>query len=164
MEQTQYWERKLTPLELDERKNILIELLSDHETLTGEIDDAKRTISARNTKKKSLEFQIGTTRREIQRGYVYEKRQVEITFVSPEKPVEPGDLADELGNIVEDPRPEARPADMTPEQRERHGQMLAQVSANDAALPDAEPVDAGEQTVTKPAKKKRKRARKVAGR
>ena len=90
MEQTQYWERKLTPLELEERKNILVELLTDHETVTGEIDDYKRSISARNTQKKRLEFQIGTTRREIQRGYVYEKRQVEIEFA---RTVEPGDLA-----------------------------------------------------------------------
>lgn len=121
--QTQYWERPLTWEEIRDRTAHLIEMLADHETVVGKIDEHKRHCRDHDTQKKRLEFQIGTTRREIQRGFIYETRQVklELDLFDPARdrePVEtprpspfaPGTLADEHGNPIEDPRPEAKPA------------------------------------------------------
>lgn len=173
--ETQYWERPLTAGEIADRTKHLIEMLSDAETLDGIIEDHKRSVRAYDVKKKGLEFQIGTTRREIQRGFVYEPRQVKINFVDPETPetptgdIVPGTLADADGNPVADPRPEARPAEAPANDgatvcidcalAEGHAPGCTQ--APEALIGDAEPVETGPVTLDPPAQKpKRKRATK----
>jgi hypothetical protein len=78
-----YFERALTPLEIDERTKLHLALATQRDANLEEIADKRKEIRALNVSRKKLDLQQAQIRRELNRGAVLEERQVSLAYDEP---------------------------------------------------------------------------------
>lgn len=74
----QFFERELSPLEVEQRKSLTLDLLSERDDLITAVDEKRREIRALNKSRRNLESRTAQIRREIRSGKVLEPRQVSL--------------------------------------------------------------------------------------
>jgi len=82
-DRSEYVERELTPLEIEERKTLHMKLGSERDENLAEIADKRSEIRALNVARKKLDLRSAQIRREVQSGKVLEpipSRQVELAL------------------------------------------------------------------------------------
>jgi hypothetical protein len=74
----QFFERELSPLEVEQRKILTLDLLTERDDLITAVDEKRREIRALNKSRRNLESRTAQIRREIRSGKVLEPRQVSL--------------------------------------------------------------------------------------
>jgi len=74
----QFFERDLSSLEIEQRKSLTLDLLSERDDLITAVDEKRREIRALNKSRRNLESRTAQIRREIRSGKVLEPRQVSL--------------------------------------------------------------------------------------
>lgn len=105
MNESPFIERRLTPMEIHDRRLNVESLLDEKDRLDDEIDEQKRTIKDNKVEIDRIEFRVRELRKEIRQGFVLEPRQVGLSFMgSAPLRTDGPTLSDRHGNPVEDPR------------------------------------------------------------
>lgn len=99
----QFFERELTTAEIEHRKSLTLDLLSERDDLITAVDERRREIRALNASRRKLEARTAQVRREIRSGKVLEPRQTEFSLPPPEEVTKATayDRYDELYPIAE---------------------------------------------------------------
>lgn len=105
MNESPFIERRLTALEIHDRRLNVESLLDEKDRLDDEIDEQKRTIKDNKVEIDRIEFRVRELRKEIRQGFVLEPRQIGMSFVGSAPLRNDGPtLSDRDGNPVDDPR------------------------------------------------------------
>jgi hypothetical protein len=86
MDRGQYFERPLTPLEIEERKTTHLKLAGEREENLAEIAGKRSEIRALNIDRKKLDLRAAQILREVRSGKVLEPRQTELPLGPPADP------------------------------------------------------------------------------
>lgn len=84
LDRGQYYERQLSATEVEQRKDLALDLMSERDDILAEIDEKRRQIRALNVSRKKLEVRVAQVRREARSGKALEPRQTELPIVAPE--------------------------------------------------------------------------------
>jgi len=109
MSEQQFYERELTRLEIQQRKDLALDMMVERDDLVSAVDEKKREIKEIHVDLARLDARIAQLRREARIGKVFEPRQVTLGFGDAHASVRPLNtdgptLGDADGNPVEDPR------------------------------------------------------------
>lgn len=73
-----FYERDLSALEIEQRKSLTLELLGERDDNLVAVEEKRREIRALNAARKKLDVRTAGLRREIRSGKVFESRQTEL--------------------------------------------------------------------------------------
>lgn len=84
----EFYERELSPHEVEQRKNLTLDLMGERDDLLSAIDEKRLEIRRLNAQRKKLDSRTAQLRREIRSRKVLEPRQTELVM-PPAEIVEP---------------------------------------------------------------------------
>lgn len=83
-----FYERDLSSSEVEQRKNLTLDLMSERDDLLSAVDEKRLEIRRLNAQRKKLDSRTAQLRREIRSRKVLEPRQTELV-IPPAEVVEP---------------------------------------------------------------------------
>lgn len=91
IDSTTHYERDLSPEEIEQRKSLTLDLLSERDDNLTTVEEKRREIRALNVSRKKLDARTAQIRREIRSGKVLEPRQINLELGQAELPLKDPD-------------------------------------------------------------------------